>query len=90
MINLYKNFLRNIFRVLRILDNADGSIVNHILPGVNNCFESSLVAFFQFFYKDPFIQTLLLFQRYYGKNQSGRLTRRSLFMAGLALPKFLR
>ena len=56
MINLHKNFLGYIFRILRILNNADGGIVNHILPGINNCFKSSLVALLQLFYKRPFVQ----------------------------------
>ena len=57
MINLHKDFLRDIFRVFCILNYAYGGVVNHILPGINNCFKSRLVAFFQLFYKRPFIQT---------------------------------
>ena len=58
MINLHKNLLGYIFCILCILNNSDGGVVNHILPGVNNCLKSRLVAFFQLFYKRPFIQTV--------------------------------
>src|SRR5688572_21379273 len=68
MINLHKDFLGDIFRVLCILNYADGSIVNHILPGINNCFKSRLIAFFQLFYKRPFIQTLAVVSTILRKN----------------------
>ena len=47
LVYLHKNFLRNIFRIFGILHYAQRRVEDHILPGVNNGFESGFIPLLQ-------------------------------------------
>ena len=59
-VNLYKNFLGNIFSILYILDNTHNRIKDSILESFNQVFKGLLIPITQSLYQFNFAQWIIV------------------------------